>query len=402
MKKVKSKTSIFKNLNKPLLILTLLYAIGGAFLILDASSISSVLVYGQSSAFYYFKLQLIFVVVSLLASIIFILNINTKKYYKKLSYFSMLALTGWIGFQFIKGKVFSSGINTVTIDFLNFNFQFAEMIKVFFVLYLGTFYYAWQKNENHPKWSFLFPVGLCALSVLFVALEGDLGTAAVMTAIVAIVFIFIPTKEKMFRIFKIIAVSGLSLVVLLLMYGYKIIPEDKLKEDNRLTRLIYTEPCTRYIEQTGYQVCNGYIAIHNGGLLGVGIGKSTQKYLYLPESHTDFIFPIIVEELGCIAGILILIGYGAMIFIIFKISSKCYDLQSSIICFGIGIYFLLQIVVNLTGVLGIIPLTGIPLPFLSYGGSSCVTAIAAMFIVQRINIENNEEKIRREIKKITN
>ena len=89
-----------------------------------------------------------------------------------------------------------------------------------------------------------------------------------------------------------------------------------------MQRFDYAKPCTKYSLDTGYQVCNGYIAIHNGGLGGVGLGNSTQKYLYLPEAHTDFIFPIICEELGLLVGIAVIVGYFVMLFIMLKIAKE--------------------------------------------------------------------------------
>ena len=149
-------------------------------------------------------------------------------------------------------------------------------------------------------------------------------------------------------------------------------------------------------------MCNGFIAIDNGGLKGVGLMNSVQKYLYLPESHTDFIFPIIVEELGAIVGVVIIVGYMYIIALIFRVSYKSYNLRNSIICYGVGLNLMLHIFVNLGGVLGVIPLTGVPLPFLSYGGSFCITTICSLALVQRIHIENMEDKKKREINKIVN
>ena len=138
---------------------------------------------------------------------------------------------------------------------------------------------------------------------------------------------------------------------------------------------------------------------NNGGLFGVGIGNSVQKYMYLPASHTDFIFPIIVEEFGVISGIIIIIGYMAIAYFIFKVASNTYKLQNSLICYGVGIYFILHIFVNLCGVLGILPLTGVPLPFLSYGGSFCIVLLGSFGVIQRINIENMKERRERILKK---
>ena len=162
----------------------------------------------------------------------------------------------------------------------------------------------------------------------------------------------------------------------------------------------FLNPCSRYKEDSGYQVCNSYIAIHNGGLRGVGLGNSTQKYMYLPEAHTDFIFSIIVEELGLIIAVLIIIGYFVMLFAILKIAKKATNLRNSILAYGIFTYIFAHIIINLMGILGIIPLTGVPLPFLSYGGSYGICVVIAMAIIQRINIENRVEEKRNKIKNL--
>ena len=233
---------------------------------------------------------------------------------------------------------------------------------------------------------------------------GDFGTAAIIAALTALIFIAVPSTkdEKVINALKITAIVFFAIAILVLKFGYLVIPEEKLKSNYRLNRLIYKNPCDRYEENSGYQVCNGFIAIDNGGLKGVGIGASVQKYLYLPASHTDFIFPIVVEELGALVGVAIIIGYMYIIFLIFRVASSSYNLQNSIICYGIGINIMLHIFVNLGGVLGIIPLTGVPLPFLSYGGSFCLTTICSLAVVQRIHIENREEKKQREINKRVN
>ena len=158
-------------------------------------------------------------------------------------------------------------------------------------------------------------------------------------------------------------------------------------------RFNYSKPCTRYQEDTGYQVCNGYIAINNGKIFSIEPGNSKQKYLYLPEAHTDFIFPIIVEEMGLVTGIIVILIYGVMIFRILVIAQKSYNIENSLICYGTAAYIFFHVVINLTGVLGILPLTGVPLPFLSYGGSFALSLAVALSLVQRVSIENyNFEK----------
>ena len=156
------------------------------------------------------------------------------------------------------------------------------------------------------------------------------------------------------------------------------------------SRLTYKKPCTSFSLKTGYQVCNGMIAINNGGLFGVGLGNSTQKYLYLPEAHTDFIFPIIVEELGSIAGAGVLLLYLFILFRLIRISKYAKDLTGSMIAFGSAITILLHLIVNLGGILALIPLTGVPLPLLSYGGSITLNTLIMLLLSLRVLVEGNK------------
>ena len=158
------------------------------------------------------------------------------------------------------------------------------------------------------------------------------------------------------------------------------------------SRFNFKNPCSRYLEETGYQVCNGYIAIHNGGIFGVGLGASTQKFLYLPAAHTDFIFPIIVEELGLIGGTCVLIAYIIILFRILVIARNATNLRNSIIAFGTFAYILSHIVINLGGLLALIPLTGVPLPLLSYGGSFMLNIMILIALTQRVNIETKRKR----------
>lgn len=392
MNKDKKKNGIFRNMNKPILLLSLAFAIIGAFLILDASSISSVLTYGNDTPYYYFIRQSIFISLALIASL-FIINFPTR-YYKGVSLILSLFFIAALFIVYVKNKLFSSDVNVVTLSMFGGVFQPAEFLKVFLIMYMGSFYGSWANNKNHSKFSFLVPLILCVISACLILLGGDFGSAAIMVALYALVFMSVPSKEKIVTWIKAVACFGLISAVLVLKFSYLIVPQEVLKSNYRLNRFIYTNPCDRYEEDSGYQVCNGYIAIDNGGLTGSGIGKSVQKYLYLPASHTDFIFPIVVEEMGVITGVAIILGYMVLVFLIFRVAKRCTKLQNSIICYGIAIYFMLHVFVNLGGVLGVIPLTGVPLPFLSYGGSFCVTVICSFAVVQRINIENEKERNR--------
>lgn len=381
--------------------MSLFYAIGGALLILDASLISSTLTYGYSNPYHFCIMQFIFIGASLFASYFIIKFFPSSSYWFVsviLGEILLIALFGTIG-----GNWIGNGVRAVTVNIGSFTLQPAEFLKIVIIMFMGSFYhYRSLKPKLKPFWW----LGLIPSIIIFavVLFGGDYGTAAIIAALTALIFIGVPSSkdEKTFKIIKKITACSLIVAVLILKFGYLVIPEEKLQKDYRLNRLIYTNPCDRYEENSGYQVCNGFIAIDNGGLKGVGLMNSVQKYLYLPESHTDFIFPIIVEELGTIVGVAIIVGYMYIIALIFRVAYKSYNLRNSIICYGVGLNFMLHIFVNLGGVLGIIPLTGVPLPFLSYGGSFCITTICSLALVQRIHIENTEEKKKREINKIVN
>ena len=122
----------------------------------------------------------------------------------------------------------------------------------------------------------------------------------------------------------------------------------------------------------------------------------------MPESHTDFIFAILVEELGLLVGIGVLLLYVLMLYRILKIAKEAYNLRNSILAYGTFWFFTFHIIINLCGMLSILPLTGVPLPLMSYGGSSTLNFIAMIFITQRVAIENKTTKYQLELKKLSN
>lgn len=132
--------------------------------------------------------------------------------------------------------------------------------------------------------------------------------------------------------------------------------------------------------------------MNNGGLFGVGLGNSTQKYLYLPEAHTDFIFPIVVEELGSICGAIIILLYLFMLFRILKIAKQAKDLTGSLIAYGTFTVILLHLIINFGGILALIPLTGVPIPLLSYGGSATLNTLILIFLTLRVSVERPSVK----------
>lgn len=383
MRKLLSKMDI------PLLLIMLIFIVLGLTMIYSASSVSSVVRYGYAP-YHFFIRQAIFVGVSLFVGFTLIIRLPTRTY-GALAWPLLIAIILALVLLFIKGEVTNNAQSWY--DFGFFSLQPSEFAKSILIVFMAVFYNKLQYKKSKNIYSYLIPLAAGALIAGLVIMQPDLGSAAIIAGIVFLTFISIPlVKNNMIRFIKIIAI-GLVIGLIVLLYS----GADFLNS-MQIDRLTFQNPCSRYTETTGYQVCNGFIAINNGGLFGVGLGNSTQKYLYLPESHTDFIFPIIVEELGLVTGILIILGYVFMLYRILKIAKSSENLRCSVLAYGTFWFLTLHILVNLLGILALIPLTGVPLPFLSYGGSFTVNVIIMLFVVERVNIENNINKTKREIK----
>lgn len=379
---------LFRNLDKRLLIISILFIVFGLIMIFSASSISATLQYGLPE-YYFFRKQLIIIIVGGIAS--FICLFIPIKRYKFLSLLGILGIICVLALLKTYGTVTNSARSWFSL-FGGFTIQPSEFAKLFIILFLACSYGSKKRIKNVQD--LFIPLIPCAIVAVLVACEPDLGTALIITCITALIFFALPIeKNKTMQLVKGLAIIAIGLGVIFL----NNIPS--FLTETQASRFNYHNPCSRYLEETGYQVCNGYIAINNGGITGVGLGKSTQKYLYLPEAHTDFIFPIIVEELGLIGGFLVLLAYIILLYSLLVIACNASNLTGSIIAFGTFSYILMHIIVNIGGLLALIPLTGVPLPFLSYGGSYMLNLMVLLGLCQRVAIETKEYKYKLEVKK---
>lgn len=379
-----------KKIDKTLLVMTIIYSIFGLMMILSASSASTVLRY-QVSSNHFFVRQLIVLIAAYIVGFI-VLLIPTRKY-KGIAYLGVIGIFFLLILVLVKGKITNNAQSWFAIG--PFNLQPSEFAKTVLILFSAVYYHNLTYSNNKNLSLYFIPLCIDLVMTFLIAKQPDWGSAAILIAISGLTFLSVPMiKKNMSKIMK-LGMIGVVLVGMVLMFkGGDIFTSEKLSRFN------FKSPCTRYREDTGYQVCNGLIAISNGGLFGVGLGQSTQKYMYLPESHTDFIFPIICEELGAIVGVIVIIGYGIMLLRMYKIAKSADNLRTSLIAYGAFWYFALHIIVNLLGVLALIPLTGVPLPFLSYGGSYTLNAILMIFCVERVAIENKKNRFNREMAKI--
>ena len=386
--------SKFKNMDKFLFLLMFLYTILGLVMVFSASSVTAVLQYGQSES-YFFLRQLFYIVLAYISGfiILFILY-GLIRNIKKTSKIISLAAIAILTLTLLCGETVNGATSWLRIGPIQI--QPSEFVKTMIILFIA---FSFNKPSKMFKgYKFLMPFVYAIVCFALIAAQPDLGTAMILAITCFLMFISLPLNDKNYKKLKIVA-GVLAIVLGLLFFMGSDLLKNVLNEE-QLSRLTYTNPCTRYTEKTGYQVCNGYIAINNGGLFGLGLGNSKQKYLYLPEAYTDFIFPIVVEELGSIISSIIIVGYLIMLYRILKIARNSETLSGSLLAYGTFSLILSHLLVNLLGVMAIIPLTGVPLPFLSNGGSFAFNLIILIFITLRVSIENKNIKLKKEISRL--
>lgn len=387
---LKKIINYYNDMDKPLLYITLILFIFGLFNIVTASSSEAVIRY-EKSLFYYFFRQLLMIIAGLVISI-FIIKKNTKKY-------GFAALVGFVGvtfctlYLFLYGTFHKGAQNWLTIGPITF--QPSEFVKPIMIVCLSLIFDKTKNKLRNKKLKHYDIIGTILVVGLFnsviIFLERDLGTMLILMMIFMVLFISSPIlrNEKRKTLIFLLIIGLCGLIIIKNQKGY-ILSEEQMERFN------FINPCKNYLDG-GYQICNAYIAINNGGLFGLGIGKSQQKYSYIPEPHTDMVFAIIAEEQGLIRSSLILIAYAVILYRILDLSSKVETLRGKYICLGVGTYIFAHIMINLGGLFGILPLTGVPLPFLSYGGSFTLALIISLALVQRVHIEYKREKIKIDI-----
>jgi len=374
---------ILKYIDKWLLLVTTILFVIGLVMIFSSSNVAAFMRY-SSSPYRFLIRQSVFLFAAVVFSL-FAIRFSTK-FYGFISWPGLVAITVILGLVLVYGKLAGGAVSWIDIG--PFAFQPSEFAKIIMIVWMASFYDI-NKNKLNKYSVSLSPLVLCAIIVGLLLLQPDLGTAIIFAGIVAFIFMIVPIDLKIkVRTVLIALCVAVMLVIFITSKGGNLVFQHQIE------RLDFSNPCSEEkFYDNGNQVCNGYIAFNNGGLLGKGLGNSTQKYLYLPDSHTDFIFPIVIEELGVLFGIFILLLYIFLLSRIVIIGNNATNNRNAIMCYGIAFYIFLHIVINLMGVMGMMPMTGVPLPFLSYGGSFAICLIVGLTIVQRVAIENNTKKL---------
>jgi len=332
----------------------------GLFFVFEASSVRSFREFGDS--FHFFKLQAIWIGLGLTAMIFFSFFDYHKLYY--LSFFFMLGTILLLSIVLIPGIGFQAGGARRWIDLGFFNLQPTELAKFSVIIYLSSWF---MNRERKRFFSFL---SLLLILMLLIFLQPDMGTAIIVFCLGIIIY-FLAGIELWYLLFLIPASLGFFFLLV------KISPY-------RLRRLLaFFDPKLDPLGIT-YHINQILISLESGGLFGLGLGASRQKYLYLPEAHTDSIFAIISEEFGFIGSLLLITLYIYLMYRIYQIAVHAPDRFGKLIAGGAFAFFNLQAIINLAGMVNLLPLTGVPLPFISYGGSNLLVSFILLGVL--INI----------------
>jgi len=349
-------------------VLTLLVI--GITMIFSASSIRGEKLFNDS--YYFLKKQLMFAVIGLIAMLVSA-NVDYhifKKYAKVILLFSIVLLV----LVLIPGIGRKVGGSRRWLGIGSLGGQPSEVAKLALVIYIAQFYT--RKNnliKNFKKG--IMPILIVSGIMFFLILvEPDLGTAGFLLTLVFIMLF--ANGAKIWHLIGILVVSipGIFWAI--------------FREPYRKERfLAFLDPWSDPLD-SGYHIIQSLLALGSGGIFGVGLGNSHQKFLYLPEPGTDFIFAIIGEELGFLATLLILLLYLVIAWKGLKISYNTTDRFGSILAMGITVMIVLQAMLNIAVVTASVPITGITLPFISYGGSSLVLFLFSVGIL--LNISKNQ------------
>lgn len=354
------------SIDRGLLILVLIFVFVGLIAVADASAPQALSTYGDK--FYLFKQQLIWAGVGLVA--LFVTSKINYKFWEKvatpiflLSLIPLLiVLLPHLGFKALGARRW--------IDTGLFNFQPSELIKLSLSLFLAK---VASKDKNAI--SYFLPL---IVVIVFIMLQPDLGTALVV-AIIGLSQIFVSGVSLLYF-------AGALLVGFLGTLGLVLI------SPYRKERLLTFLQMERDPLGASYHIRQVLLGLGAGGIFGVGLGASRQKYLFLPEASTDSVFAVIAEELGLIGAVSIIFLFVFFIYKGLKIALGAPDLFSKVLVVGITAWIGGQTFLNIASMVALVPLTGIPLPFISYGGSSLVTVLAACGILLNVSKYSTHER----------
>jgi cell division protein FtsW len=358
-------------MDKRLLTITLILIVFGLVILSSAGIVDGQKKFG--SPYYYLTHQLLYGVIPGLMGM-FILSRIDYRFWKKISLFILIGSLALMIMIFL--PTFGHGLKGATrwLSLGIFSFQPSEILKLSLIIYLAAWF--GNRDERTKKWAYGTMPFLIVLAfvALLLFLQPDVGTLIIVSFISLGVYFLAGPSYKQF--------AGILLVLFLVLSAIIVV------EPYRLDRLkSFWDPSVD-TKGISYQVNQSMISIGSGGLLGVGYNKSSQKQGgFLPEVIGDSIFAIIAEELGLLGSALTIGLFGVLCFFLVSIAKSASDKFGALLVMGFNIWIMSQAFVNMAAISGLVPLTGIPLPFISYGGTALVVLLSGMGIV--FNVARN-------------
>lgn len=364
----RKQSAAYHVLSKQIMIVVFGLMIFGLIMLSSVSGPFAFQKFGDS--YFFVKRQILFGVIPGVIAFYFLSRWDYRKYKKYGIWFLVLSIL-LLSSVFIPGLGAKYGTARSWINIFGFSFQPSELAKLTFLLYLASWLEKRHTSQIKTFFSgflpFLVTLGIVAVLIM---LQPDLGTLIMMVSLSVSVFFVAGMSWRDFFLFLL---GGIGfLVVAIRMAPYRLA---------RLTAFLDPESDPLGI---GYHIHQALLAIGSGGILGVGFGQSRQKFLYLPEVASDSIFAIIAEELGFIFVIFIPLAFLFFLHRGLQTARGSKDDFGKYIAIGIAVWFTLQAFLNIGAMLGILPITGIPLPFVSYGGTSLFVALSAAGILVSI------------------
>jgi cell division protein FtsW len=347
-------------------------------LIMVASSSISVADRNFSNPFYYLQRQLVFVVMGFAAALT-VFKIRLAQWEKASMVLLMSALLLMV-LVLVPGIGKSVNGSTRWLPLGVINLQVSELAKLFLVVYVSSYLVRHGDAVRSSLWGFLKPMLMVGITGLLLLMEPDFGaTMVIMGTVLAMTFLA-GVRFSQFISFVFIFVSAALLLVVTSPYRMQ-----------RITA--FANPWADPFD-SGFQLTQSLIAIGTGGWFGTGLGGSVQKLFYLPESHTDFLFAVLSEELGFVGIFMVVILYAVVFFRSFKIAAQAEasgNYFAAHVAQGIGIWLSMQAMINMGVNIGLLPTKGITLPLMSYGGSSLIVCCMAIGLLMRIHYETSSE-----------
>ena len=384
-------TTYLRNFDYLLFFTYVFLCLFGLVMIYSASMMVGI-VYEDGTPDYFYRKQLTNLIIGALAFCIgafFPYKHYSNKFIMFVGMLMMAVLIVWVN---VDGTGYEETGSQSWIRIFGVSFQPSEFAKLFVILYIAGSFYKKSLKEKSIQYvkpnDIGYPIAIWLIILLSVGLETDLGAFIIIFMIaISVVFLSGIRGKSLFRFFALLSAFGGVLAGALALFKY-----DSIFNLSRVGRFQAWANPFEYEQGSGYQIINGYLAIGQGGLEGVGLGQSVQKLGYLPEPQNDFIMAIIAEELGILGVLIVIIGIGIIVLRSFYIAMTTKDPLARMIAGGIGSWIGFQTFVNLGGVSGIIPLTGVTLPFISYGGTSILMLSLAMGILINVSMYYKREK----------